>query len=165
MAETPRLSLPFLIVGQAQKEFTHNESLQTLDMLVSGSVEEPPLTTPPPSPVLGAAYIVADGATGDWAGKSPSVAAWTSGGWRFVAPVDGMSLYERSSGTWAIYRNGGWEVGNLRGAAVVIGGVQVVGPRAAAVSPPSGGSVVDSEARGTIEAILGALREHGLIDS
>jgi hypothetical protein len=43
--------------------------------------------------------------------------------------------------------------------------MQVVGPRAAAVSPPSGGPVVDSEARVTIEAILGALREHGLIDS
>jgi len=38
MAATPRLSLPFLSVGQAQKEFTHNESLQTLDALVAGAL-------------------------------------------------------------------------------------------------------------------------------
>ena len=39
MAGTPRLALPLLSVGQAQKEFTHNESLQTLDLLVAGTVE------------------------------------------------------------------------------------------------------------------------------
>jgi hypothetical protein len=48
-----------LSVGQAQKEFTHNESLQTLDILVAGAVEEPPLSTPPTSPSVGACYIVA----------------------------------------------------------------------------------------------------------
>lgn len=47
MAGTPRLALPFLSVGQAQKEFTHNESLQTLDILVAGAIEEPPRVTPP----------------------------------------------------------------------------------------------------------------------
>ena len=47
MAGTPRLSLPFLSVGQAQKEFTHNEALQTLDVLVAGAIEEPPRATPP----------------------------------------------------------------------------------------------------------------------
>ena len=163
MTGTPRLSLPFLSVGQAQKEFTHNESLQTLDMLVGGSVEGPPLASPPLAPALGAAYIVASGPTGAWAGKSQCVAAWTSGGWRFISPIEGMSLYERGSGTWAIYRSGDWEVGNLRGAALLIDGVQVVGTRAAAIASPTGGSVVDSEARATLDAILGALREHGLI--
>ena len=163
MAGTPRLSLPFLSVGQAQKEFTHNESLQTLDVLVGGSIEEPPLATPPLSPPLGAAYIVASGATGAWAGKSQCVAAWTSGGWRFIAPMEGMSLYERGSGTWAVYRSGGWEMGNLRASALLVDGVQVVGSRAAAIGSPTGGSTVDSEARAALDAILAALREHGLI--
>ena len=35
---------------QAQKEFTQNESLQTLDALVCGSTEGPPLATPPATP-------------------------------------------------------------------------------------------------------------------
>jgi hypothetical protein len=132
-------------------------------VLVGGSVEGPPLASPPLSPAIGAAYIVASGATGDWAGKSQCVAAWTSGGWRFIAPAEGMSLYERSSGTWAVYRSGDWELGNLRGAAVLIEGMQVVGARAAAIGSPTGGSMVDSEARATLDAILGVLRGHGLI--
>ena len=59
MAATPRLSLPFLNVGQAQKEFTHNESLQTLDVLVSGAIEGPPLATPPLTPSTAATPITA----------------------------------------------------------------------------------------------------------
>ena len=83
----------------------------------------------------------------------------------FARSIEGMSLYERSSGTCAVYRNGNWEVGNLRGAALLINGVQVVGPSAAAIASPTGGSTVDSEARATLDAILGALREHGLIET
>jgi len=163
MAGTPRLALPFLSVGQAQKEFTHNESLQTLDVLVAGAVEQPPLATPPTSPTLGACYIVGPAATDAWAGKSQCVAAWTSGGWRFISAVEGMLLYERTSGTWAAFRNGGWELGIARAAALVIDGQQVVGPRVAPIPSPSGGSVIDSEGRAAIDAILGALTQHGLI--
>jgi hypothetical protein len=165
MSSTPRLALALLSVGQAQKEFTVNESLQTLDVLVAGAVEDAPETTPPASPALGSCYVVADAATGAWAGKSQSVAAWTSGGWRFISPVEGMSFYERSSGTWTVYRNGVWERGMVRADALLINDEQVIGPRAAAIASPSGGTVIDSEARSTIDAILGALRQHGLIDS
>lgn len=164
MAETPRLSLPFLTVGQAQKEFTHNESLQTLDILVSGAVDEPPRSTPPSTPALGACYIVADGATDAWAGKEQCVAAWTSGGWRFLSPRHGFVVYEHTSETWALYRDGGWEIGKLRGSALLINGQQLVGPRAAGIESPTGGSTIDTEARATIDLILGTLREHGLID-
>ena len=165
MAATPRLGLPFLSVGQAQKEFTHNEALQTIDALVSGAVEEPPRPSPPAAPALGACYIIADGATDAWAGMSNSLAAWTSGGWRFIAATEGMSLYERTSGTWMTFRNGGWESGTLRGSALLIGGQQVVGPRAAAIESPTGGATIDAESRTAIDAILGTLRQHGLIET
>ena len=163
MAATPRLSLPFLSVGQAQKEFTHNESLQSLDMLVAGAVEEGPRASPPSAPALGATYIVADDATDAWAGRSQGVATWTSGGWRFISPLEGMSLYERSGGTWAAYRSGAWELGILRGNSVVLNGQQVVGPREASIDSPTAGSVIDAEARAAIDAILNTLRQHGLI--
>jgi Protein of unknown function (DUF2793) len=165
MAGTPRLSLPFLSVGQAQKEFTHNESLQTLDILVGGGLEEPPRPTPPSSPAVGAAFIVADGATGEWAGKANCIAAWTSGGWRFVPPVEGMTLYERTSGTWASFREGAWSIGTVPATALLINGQQVVGPRAAAIAAPSGGTVVDLEARAALNAILTTLRQHGLVEA
>ena len=83
----------------------------------------------------------------------------------FARSAEGMTLYERGSGTWAVYRNGDWEFGKLRGAALLIDGVQVVGSRAAAIASPTGGTTVDTEARATLGAILGALRGHGLIDT
>ena len=165
MAGTPRLSLPFLSVGQAQKEFTHNEALQTLDVLVAGAIEEPPRAAPPAAPALGATYIVAAGATDAWAGKSQCLATWTSGGWRFLSPTEGTAVYERTSETWSTFVNGEWELGLLRGTSLLINGQQVLGPRAAAIDSHAGGSVVDAESRTAIEAILAAMREHGLIET
>jgi hypothetical protein len=151
------------IAGQAQKEFTHNEALQTLDMLVGGCVEGPPQASPPASPAIGSAYLVASGATGAWAGNANCVAAWTSGGWRFVAPTEGLQLLDRSSGSLSVYWSGSWKLGVLRANSVQIGGVQVVGARQPAISAPSGGSLVDAEARNAVSAILAALQSHGLI--
>jgi uncharacterized protein DUF2793 len=139
--------------------------LQTLDVLVAGSVEEAPRSTPPSAPALGNCYIVADAATDHWAGKSRHVAAWTSGGWRYIPPVEGMTVHERTSGASAVFAGGAWEVGILRGASLAIGGQQVVGTRAAAIQSPTGGTVIDAEARATLDAILDMLRQHGLIDS
>ncbi len=164
MSSTPRISLPFLSAGQAQKEITHNEALQTLDILVAAAVEEGPRTAPPTSPAVGNCYLVGPSSTGDWTGKSQCVAAYTSGGWRFVPPVEGMSAYVKAAGTWANYRLGAWEIGVMRGSSVAIGGQQVVGSRAAAIASPAGGATVDSQARGALDQILGALRQHGLID-
>ena len=165
MSGTPRLALPFLSAGQAQKEFSHNEALQTLDIVVAAAVEEGPRADPPTAPTSGACYIVGASPTGVWAGKPQSVAAFTSGGWRFVAPVDGMSFYVKSNAYWANYRSGSWELGILRGSSLVIGGQQVVGGRIAAIASPAGGATIDSQARGVIDQILSAMRQHGLIDT
>jgi hypothetical protein len=151
-------------VGQSQKEFVHNEALQTLDLLVAGAVEEPPRATPPATPTLGACYIVDAAASDAWAGKSGCVAGWTSGGWRFVEPTEGMRLIVRSTATEAAYRDGAWELGAVRGSALLIGGEQVVGARMAAIASPVGGAVTDAEARAALDAILGAMRAHGLIE-
>lgn len=163
MSSTPRLALPFLTPGQAQKEFFHNEALQTLDMLVAAAVEEPPRTSPPASPALGASYIVGSAPTGAWVGKAQCLAAFSSGGWRFVSPFEGLSAYIRTTGVWALYRAGAWELGSLRGTSVVIGGQQVVGSRAAAISSASGGATIDTQARAVIDQILTTMRQHGLI--
>jgi len=165
MTSTPRFALPFLSPGQAQKEFTHNEALQTLDIIAALAVEEAPRIDPPESPILGASYIIDAGATGDWTGMSQSVAAFTSGGWRFVAPLEGMAAYVKSTSTWALYRAGAWELGILRGSSVEVDGQQVVASRAAAIASATGGTTIDTEARGAIDEILAALRHHGLIET
>lgn len=165
MSGTARFDLPFLSAGQAQKETTHNEALQSLDLLVAPAVEEEALADPPASPAIGNCYIVGSTPTGDWAGKPQSVAGYTSGGWRFITPLEGLSVYVKSTGQFAAYRSGAWEIGVFRGSSVVIGGKQVVGSRATAIASPSGGSTTDAEARTAIDAILGALRQHGLIET
>jgi hypothetical protein len=83
----------------------------------------------------------------------------------FARSVEGMAMYERSSGTSVVFRNGVWEAGMLRGSSVLIEGQQVVGARAPAIESPSGGAVVDGEARAAVDAILDTLRQHGLIES
>jgi len=164
MTATPRLALPFLSAGQAQKEFFHNEALQTLDVVVAGAVEDGPLSTPPASPALGACYIVGQTPTDAWTGNEQSIAAYTSGGWRFIAPFDGISVYVKSTGVWANFRAGASMTATPRRSGVMIGGVQVVGSRAAPIASPAGGTTIDAEARATIDQMLNALRNHGLID-
>lgn len=151
-------------MGQAQKELLHNEALQLLDAMVAGAVEEAPRASPPGAPAQGACYIVAALATGEGAGKEDSLAAYSSGGWRYVVPVEGMTVFVRSTGAWAVYRSGGWELGALRGSSLLIDGQQVVGSRTAAIPAPAGGSTVDAEARAALGSILSALRQHGLIE-
>jgi len=70
-----------------------------------------------------------------------------------------------SAGALATFQDGSWVIGELRGSRLLIGGEQVVGPRSGAIAVPAGGSTVDVEGRGTIEAILVALRGHGLIEA
>ena len=81
----------------------------------------------------------------------------------FARSLEGMTLYERTSGSTAAFRNGAWEVGTMRASLLLIDGQQVVGPRAAAIDSPAAGAVVDVEARSAIDDILSAMRQHGLI--
>jgi hypothetical protein len=126
-------------------------------------VEEPPRVSPPASPAFGSCYIIAAGTTGAWSGKQDNLACFTAGGWRFIPPIQGMTAYVRSTSVWALYRSSAWELGVLRGSALNIGGQQVVGVRGTAIASPTAGSVVDTEGRAAVSAILAALRSHGLI--
>lgn len=96
-------------------------------------------------------------------GHATSIAGFTDAGWRFLAPVDGLSLLVRSSGETAAYRNGGWQLGIVTCQSVMVDGQQVVADRQPAIANPPGGSSIDLEARAAIVAILAALRSHGLI--
>jgi hypothetical protein len=165
MDSTPRLGLGLVSPGQAQKELTVNEAFQRVDMLIGTAVEALPLADPPSAPLLGSCYLVGPSATGAWTGKSECIAAFTSGGWRFVTPVEGVAAYVKPIGLFAVYRRGAWEIGAVRGASFLVEDQQVVGRRESAISSPSGGSVIDAQARAAVEAILQAMRNHGLVES
>lgn len=164
MNATARFALPLLHAGQAQKELFHNEALLLADALVQPCVEALGTDTPPSEPVPGQCWIVGDAPAGAWTGSAGALAVWTEGGWRFVAPREGMAAWIAGEELIARHIAGAWHVGRLVAAQLVIDGEQVVGAREAAIDEPDGGTVVDAEARTAIEAILQALRAHGLID-
>ena len=162
---TPRLGLEQIQPGQAQKELSHNEALARLDLLVQPVVETVAIDDPPSAPVPGQAWIVGTAPTGGWAGHAGALAGWTDGGWRFVAPFEGLSAWSGEGAAIARFSGGAWEVGVVRGTRVDIDGERIVGPRQGAIGEPEGGTIVDAEARSAIAAILAMLRTHGLIES
>lgn len=163
MDQTARFELPYLAPGQMQKEWFHNEALQRIDALLCPVVEGVASATPPSSPAVGSCHLVGAGATGEWAGHDESLACFSEGGWRFVAPVDGMSLVDRASGQLFNRRNGAWEAGIVRAQELRVNGLAVLRNRQPAIGDPSGGTVIDSECRAAVAQILGAMRAHGLI--
>lgn len=163
--QTDRLSLPLLAVAQAQKEMTHNEALVLLDALVQPVVVAVAPATVPATPVPGQVWIVGTGATGEWTGHDGALAAWTAGGWRFVAPRDGMTVWSLADAMCVRRTATTWITGTLAGSALILNGVQVVGAQAGAIAAPSGGATIDSEARLAVASVLAILRSHGLIAS
>ncbi len=143
MPASPRLSLPLLAAGQAQKEVTHNEALVLIDSLIAPLVEGVGTISPPPGAAVGQAWIVGSAPTGAWVGKAGQLAVLSAGGWRFADLPVGASVCERA--TLSQWR---------RGAAAWI-----APPHCAS---PSGGATVDEGARSAIAAIVAALVTHGL---
>lgn len=146
MLATPRFALPLLAAGQAQKEVTHNEALTLIDMLVQAAAVAGPLADPPATPTPGQCWLVGASPTGAWAGRAASIALWTAGGWRFAAPREGMRVVRTSDGAVLRFDGGMW-----------------VSP--SSFEAPSGGAVIDVEARAAIVALISLLDAHGLLIS
>jgi hypothetical protein len=141
-AVTQRHSLPNLYVGQSQKELTHNEALARIDALLHPVVEAK-LAVPPAGLTDssdGLCWLIGTAATGQWAGHSGQVARWSGGSWRYIMPVAGMTLWLASGNKRLFYIAGSWLEPN-------------------AINTPSGGAVIDAEARVAIIAILDHLRQ------
>ena len=163
MTKSARIGLPLIQPGQIDKAVTHNEALAILDVAVAAAVDGMLANSPPASPTSGSCYIVGSNPQGEWAGHPLALAGYTDGGWRFVEAADGLSALDKATGEIVTCRNGSWEAGHVHASKLSVGGNQVVGARQAAVPDPSGGTIVDAEARGAIAAILVRLRQHGLI--
>ncbi|PXW78146.1 uncharacterized protein DUF2793 [Blastomonas natatoria] len=144
MSHTPNFSMPLLHAAQSQKEITHNEALIIIDALLVGSVMavagDPSMLTP----ANGEAWIIDESATGAWTGRASQIAIFSEGGWRFARPVAGMRMLDRAAGLLRTFD-----------------GTQWLAP--ASVDSPSGGTIVDLEARSSLVALLTALRHAGLL--
>lgn len=139
---SPRLGLPLLFAGQAQKEAFVNEALAITDALLHCAIEGE-ASTPPSTPAEGEAWLVAASATGAWEGHDGAIACRQGGNWLFVTPVDGMRVLDRTTGQEGRF-HAGWH--------------WPVTP-----ASPSGGATIDAEARLAIAAIIAALRTAGIL--
>jgi hypothetical protein len=140
---SPRFGLPLLFAGQGQKEATVNEALLCADILLHPAIEEIAASAPV-SPSAGQGWIVGSAATGAFSGQTDCIAAWTDGGWRFFSPREGLRAYDLSESAHRIYAGGSWNL-------------------IAAPAAPTGGSVIDTQARSAIAAIITALQNAGII--
>lgn len=114
MSDTLRLNMPLLDAAQAQKHVTINEALVRVDTLTAARAERRDLTVPPAA-LDGEAYIVASGAGGDWAGQDGRVALALNGGWEFVTPWEGLSLWLTTEGGRTTFAGGVWIDGHSAG--------------------------------------------------
>ena len=142
---SPRFSIPYLAVSQAHKEITHNEALSVVDILMHASIEGieslPPILS---TGDAGKCWLVAPAATGVWSGMADAIASWNGFGWRFIQPVAGMAVWDKQNGKELRFAGGIWILPGM-------------------ISSPSGGAVIDSEARSAIEGLLVHLRSIGLL--
>lgn len=126
--------------AQAQREATVNEAFARIDALIAPSIAGEAVA-PAAQPADGEAWIVGANPQGEWAGHEGDLAFFAGGAWLFVSPQPGMTVYDSSI---AVVRR--W-----------IDGWQTL----ALPDVPAGGTVVDSEARAAIEALIAALRAMG----
>lgn len=156
--------MPFILPGQAQKEHFHNEALTRIDLALHPAVEGPPTADPPSEPAEGQCWIVAADADGDWSGRDNLIAMWTDAGWRFVAPRPGTSAWNLAAGVPLLWDGYQWREGELACTGLLVNGVRVVGGRQPGIASPSGGTIIDEEARVAINALTAVLMSHGLIE-
>ena len=139
---SPRFQLPLLFAGQSQREVFINEALARVDALLHSSVEGTQ-NTPPETPANGLCWRVGSAPVGDWLGHAEEIACRQSGQWLFIPPVSGMEVHEQSTGQ-RLYFDSGWQTAPF-------------------VSVPSGGAILDIEARNAIAALITALKSVGIL--
>ena len=131
------------LTGQAQKEFFINQALCLLDASAARTVIASRTVPPVANPAEGACFRVLAPAGEAWSGQEDSIAMLIGGAWHYIAARDGMQVFDQEQGHLLTFRDG-WV-------------------RALSPAEPSGGPVVDIEARVAIGALIQALRATGVL--
>lgn len=85
MSATHRLKLPLIHSGQAQKEITHNEALNLLDVLINTVACDVSVNKPPAKTGLGELYIIGENPIAEFTNHPNEIAQKLESGWRFIA--------------------------------------------------------------------------------
>lgn len=108
MANTPHLNITLVTQSQSQKEVTINLAFQVLEALQNTGIISMALSAPPGSPAEGALYVVKATGSGAWLGQDGNLAYFINGGWLFITPLNGLTLYDLSQSLLVTYSSGSW---------------------------------------------------------
>ena len=100
-------------------------------------------SAPPAAAADGESYRIKAPASGAWTGREDRGAVRIAGDWHFIEPVQGTALFDQAAEAVMVFRSG-WKV-------------------ALAPPLPSGGTIVDAEARTAISALIAALKALGIL--
>lgn len=106
--QTTRLELPYILPSQAQKHVTHNQALQRLDAITQMVILSERATAPQTSDE-GDCFLIAQAATGDWAGKSGRLAFRQDDGWTYISPREGWLAWFAEASNLKLFQNGTWK--------------------------------------------------------
>ena len=96
MSNTSRLKLPYILESQAQKEITHNEALEIIDVLLHAAAISIG-NTPPESAKPGDCYIIHD-----------NKFAYYTNGWNFIEPFEGLTVWVKDERQHYTYCDNKW---------------------------------------------------------
>jgi hypothetical protein len=105
---TPRLALPYIAVGQAQKELAHSQGLNRVDALLQAVVQQVGLNTPPGSPVEGQAWIAGASPTGAWTGWANRLVQRIGGAWQSYAAFTGLLVFDVATLAAWVWNGSAW---------------------------------------------------------
>lgn len=108
--QTPRLGLPLLAGGQAQKHIVVNDALLDIDHLVQARLSSRSVTAQPASPADGDLYMIPTGATGaNWASFTVGqVVRYFDGFWYSLSHPEGTIIYVADEDLYLSKSVSGW---------------------------------------------------------
>ena len=108
----PNLGLTYgWTLGESGWGAAMDANLKRLGAVISLSVKDRDLTTPPSSPANGDRYIVPTAATGVWASKTNQIAVRIGGVWEYHTPTVGWLCYIEDEAKLAAFKPAGWSAG------------------------------------------------------
>jgi len=147
--QTSRHKLPLLAVGQAQKEYTHNEAMIMIDNLINLTVlniaHDPEIAMQSATDVENQGsknWLIGKNATGAWRDRSDQIAVKLDSGWRYLEPIESMTIYNAALNNRMIYKELDWHIAPI-------------------LTNADGGDTIDFQARESINEIIELLRLFG----
>lgn len=158
-----RYGLPYIHMGQAQKEIAHNEAVARIDTLLHLSVESRTVSAPPANPLLGEVWIVSVKAVDAWNGQSGAIASFDGFGWSFIFPREGCLAWVKDAAQFSVWCRGEWQPATqLRIPERITAAGKIYLPEAG-IADPENNFFEDKQARIDISRLMSAMQKAGLM--